>query len=181
MIDYDNEIEKRLKPQNFQEGADVVVEPLQTCKDYNRSILVSLPYDCMVEIFNNKTLELEIVARVCYDYNQTVESYSVCESSGFNIHYKDGKDYTITHGCCSYYNDSPYKEFQGFSVISCKQRLNGVCNPLIQQTSKDFSEYDEAGRIFVIANEGIVQRLVGDTPYIRDNNINFGQLEVQYK
>ena len=103
-----------------------------------------------------------------YDCNPkekiTVANSTKCTKAGYDVKYRD-ETFRVRGDCCMYYEKSPYKEFIGQSVISCKPIILGICNPLIQQSSEDYSVYDEEGKIFVIQKEGIKTETVGYTDY----------------
>lgn len=107
------------------------------------------------------------------------ESVPNCKPTGFEINHSNGKTYNIEGSCCGYFEESPYEQYAGLPVISCKEPINNICNPVIQQTSKDKSEYDEAGRIYVISDIAVTPYLVGDYPFFRNNDVQISRLKVK--
>lgn len=171
----------------------VVVKALQDCNIEHYNVTEDIIGNCSRQVYNysdcikyitNKT------KKVCVNWSKYNETYSckkgtkivlnnktVCKPKGFMINYSRGRVYKIPYSCCGYYNESPYKEFVGKQLISCKQEVKGICNPLIQQTSPDYTRYDEPGRIFVITQKGIEPHLVGAHKYFLDHDINIGKVE----
>jgi len=175
---------------------DIVVTSLQKCEIEYYNVVENVYGKCSEERYNlSDCIEWKINAssptgESCidwskYDYvyscktgEQTVQkNRTICKPVGYQINYTD-KSLEIKHNCCGFFNESPYKQYKGYSVISCKQELNNICNPIIQQTSKDESVYDEAGRIFVLKKDGIEPHLVGEYDYFLDKDIYVGKVEV---
>lgn len=173
----------------------VVVESRQDCHIEYKDVSELVMVDCYTEAIDYSNCLKEIsnasspTDKSCAEwetYNQTygckkprtiTKNQTVCNSLGFNINYSNGRTYQILHDCCGYYNESPYRQFTGYQLISCKVKVKDICNPLIQQSSKDPSVYDEPGRIFVITADGIKPYLVGANEYVLNNDIYMGKVE----
>ena len=107
-------------------------------------------------------------------YNLTTDKQS---KKGYIINYTNKKIiYNLLYDCCQYYNESPYREYKGYSIISCTLKINNICNPKIQQTSTNPRYYDSTGRIFVIKKDGIEPHLVGANRWFIDNDIYIGKI-----
>jgi len=155
---------------------DIVVESIQDC--YNVSYIENTPTSEITEskIFNETTKEYDIIETTHYYDSMEIKQRTICNPLGYTVKLPSGYNYSIKGECCGYFEKSPYKETLGKSVISCKKIVKGICNPVIQQTSADLSEYDELGRIYVLEDKDIEQKLVGETDWVLDNNIKISEM-----
>ena len=153
--------------------ADPIVTALQDCTMIFYNETDGVMQDC--QKMSNKTGKL--YNTTCYIEEQFQRNYTVCKPIGYMINYSRGMVYKISYDCCGFFNESPYEEYIGQPVISCKEKIAGICNPIIQQTGKDLTIYDEAGRIYVITTEGVKPYLVGSYDYILNNDIDLGKIE----
>jgi len=178
---------------SFKTGDIVDIDPLWTSvivddalKEkivYYNSVEV-VPYNCLDKI--NETFEtpemLEELKKIeiCYENIIVIKNYTIYEKIGYDIELVDA-NYGIIGECCKYYEVSPYKKFIGEKVISCTKILNGICNPLIQQTSDDVNIFDEYGIIYVIESDGVKETVVGSYPYIsiRGNEVTDVKVEIK--
>ena len=177
----------------LQDGTEVEIIEMQNCNIEYYNETEDIIGTCTRELYNYSDcteVMLNKTEEVCVDWSKYNETYNcktgeqtvlknqtVCKPKGFMINYSSGGVYKIPYSCCAYYNVSPYKEFPGQQLISCKQKVMGICNPLIQQSSSDYSVYDEPGRIFVITKDGIEPHLRGAHKYFLDHNIDIGKVE----
>ena len=175
---------------NTSSETQTYVTAIQECNTSFHNVSVPVWGVCTGQKFNYSDCKRYWPNGSCHDwsvYNYTygcqlgsyekTENVTICEKKGYLINHSNGIDYEIPYACCQYYNVSPYTEFTGYPIISCKQEINNICNPLIQQTSRDQSVYDEAGRIFVITREGIRPKLVGGYEWFNDNDPYIGRVE----
>ena len=160
------------------EKGDILVESIQNC--YNVSYKeIETVYEIVEDNVFNKTTQLYTVVNVSYTYDEVIiKQRTICNPEGYNVYLSSGFNYSIKGDCCGYFEESPYKEFIGKKVISCREKVKNICNPIIQQTSNDLSEYDELGRIYVLEEEVIEQTLVGETDWVLDNNIKISSIAV---
>jgi len=195
LIEKDKVIVENVKEISFIDAESAILIPLENCYLEYYNVQEAIYGDCLREMINYSDCikyvinESSKTGESCVEYSiynityscktgeQTVEkNRTICKPVGYQINYT-GKSLQIKHDCCGYFEESPYKQYTGYSVISCKQELKGICNPIIQQSSKDESIYDEAGRIFVLKKDGIEPHLVGEYDYILDRGIDFGKVE----
>lgn len=141
--------------------------------------------DCEKVIINSSGEVCVDWARVYYTgscYDKTIlvrKNYSVVKPLGYNIDYFSSEEFSLFGDCCKYYAVSPYREFVGEEVISCKDVLFNVCNPLIQQSSSNFKEFDEFGFIYVLKKTGVEVHRVGGYSYVDVLGVEPSSLEVK--
>lgn len=146
--------------------------------DNSSKIVIESLQSCTVLKYNETTYSVENVTQpengsfVQEVFVPTIveKENIVCEDLGYNITTKMS-NYEIEGDCCG------LRDIKGGYEISCKQIINGVCNPVCQQTSPIKSEYDEYCQIYTVTTSGITVEIVGDYDYVKDRQVRLSKFK----
>ena len=185
LSNYDTEVGKKGPTVAAIQDCNVVITEKTTQVPVTRMVdeTIYTPYDCYDPENQTQTTcfteSIESVKKTFMeDVTEEVET-TVCKNKGFNVIYSDKLQYEITGECCGYFSEenNPYKFYSGEAVISCSQIQNGVCNPVLQQTSNDAEVFDETGRIYVINKKAIKQTMTDKYEYVIDQDIKISEMK----
>jgi len=63
------------------------------------------------------------------------------------------------------------------SAFYCKQKINDICNPVCQKTSRYTDDYDEDCMIYTIDSNGFSSERVGEYDYVINNQIEISKFK----